>query len=181
MMQFFETYRGLPKLAPLVRVLSWTHNLLIMSRSKRDEERGLHLRLCVQERWSKRQLKRQLAGALFERVALSPAKLSPLVRELHPEAASVFKDSYLVEFLDLPKDHSEADLHDGLVAKLKDFLILGPPEACADPLDNEIALGFRDSRHDHNNPVADESSSGLGDQRHSVVVLLARDVRNRLP
>jgi len=89
-----------------------------MSRSKRDEEREFHLRLCVQERWSKRQLKRQLAGALFERVALSPAKLSPPVRELHPEAASVFKDRYLVEFLDLPKDHSEADLHDGLVAKL---------------------------------------------------------------
>jgi predicted nuclease of restriction endonuclease-like (RecB) superfamily len=99
MMQFYETYRGLPKLAPLVRVLSWTHNLLIMSRSKRDEEREFYLRLCVQERWSKRQLERQLAGALFERVALSPAKLSPPVRELHPEAASVFKDSYLVEFL----------------------------------------------------------------------------------
>jgi hypothetical protein len=38
MMQFYEMYRGLPKLAPLVQVLSWTHNLLIMSRSKRDEE-----------------------------------------------------------------------------------------------------------------------------------------------
>jgi hypothetical protein len=48
MMQFYETYRGLPKLAPLVRVLSWTH-LLIMSRSKRDEEREFYLRLCVQE------------------------------------------------------------------------------------------------------------------------------------
>jgi predicted nuclease of restriction endonuclease-like (RecB) superfamily len=57
-----------------------------MSRSKRDEEREFYLRLCVQERWSKRQLERQLAGALFERVALSPAKLSPPVRELHPEA-----------------------------------------------------------------------------------------------
>ena len=122
MMQFYDTYRGLSKLAPLVRVLSWTHNLLIMSRSKRDEEREFYLRLCVKERWRKRQLERQLAGALFERVALSPAKLSPPVRELHPEAASVFKDSYLVEFLDLPKQF-EADLHDGLVAKLKDFLI----------------------------------------------------------
>ncbi len=39
MMQFFETYRGLPKLAPLVRGSSWTHSLLIMGRSKRDEER----------------------------------------------------------------------------------------------------------------------------------------------
>lgn len=68
-------------------------------------------------------MERQLAGALFERAVLSPAKLSPAVAELHPDAASVFKDSYLIEFLDLPKDHSEADLHDALVEHLKDFLI----------------------------------------------------------
>ena len=36
-----------------------------------------------------------------------------MVRELYPDAVSVFKDSYLVEFLDLPKGHSEADLHRG--------------------------------------------------------------------
>ena len=143
-MQFYDTYRGLPKLAPLVRVLSWTHNLLIMSRSKRDEEREFYLRLCVQERWSKRQLERQLAGALFERVALSPATLSPLVRELHPEAGSVFKDSYLVEFLDLPKHHSEADLHDGLVAKLKDFLIELGRDFCFVGSHYPVQVGGRD-------------------------------------
>ncbi len=37
MRQFFETYQPTPKLVPLVRELSWTHNLLIMSRSKREE------------------------------------------------------------------------------------------------------------------------------------------------
>jgi predicted nuclease of restriction endonuclease-like (RecB) superfamily len=123
MMQFYETYHRQPKLSPLVRELSWTHNLLIMGRSKRDEEREFYLRLCLRERWGKRELDRQLSGGLFERTVLSPAKLSPAVTELHPDAASVFKDSYLVEFLDLPKDHSEADLHDALVEHLKDFLI----------------------------------------------------------
>lgn len=123
MMQFFETYQGQAKLAPLVRELSWTHNLLIMSRSKRDEEREFYLRLALRERWGKRELERQLAGALFERTILSPAKVSPVVTELNPDAATVFKDSYLVEFLNLPPDHSEADLHRGLVARLKDFLI----------------------------------------------------------
>ncbi len=123
MSQFFETYRDFPKLAPLVRELSWTHNLLIMARSKRPEEREFYLKTATRERWSKRQLDRQLSGALFERVVLSPAKLAPPVREVHPDAASVFKDSYLVEFLDLPKGHSEADLHDALVEHLKDFLI----------------------------------------------------------
>ncbi len=123
MTQFFETYRGLPKLATLLRELSWSHNLAIMARAKRDEEREFYLKMAVQERWSFRQLERQLSGALFERVVLSPVKLAPPVRELYPDAAAVFKDSYLVEFLDLPKGHSETDLHDALVEHLKDFLI----------------------------------------------------------
>jgi predicted nuclease of restriction endonuclease-like (RecB) superfamily len=96
MRQFFDTYHQQGKLAPLVRELSWTHNLLIMSRCKRDEEREFYLRLCQREKWGKRELERQLAGALFERVVLSPAKLSPVVTELHPDADSVFKDTYLV-------------------------------------------------------------------------------------
>lgn len=123
MRQFFETYHGNTKLSPLVRELPWTHNLIVLMGSKRDEEREFYLKMVVQERWTKRQLERQVSAALFERVALSPAKLSPPVREIHPDAASVFKDSYLVEFLDLPKLHSEADLHDALVEHLKDFLI----------------------------------------------------------
>jgi predicted nuclease of restriction endonuclease-like (RecB) superfamily len=111
------------KLSTLLRGLSWSHNLAIIMRAKRDEEREFYLKTAVQERWSFRQLERQLAGALFERIALSPATLSPPVRQIHPDAASVFKDSYLVEFLDLPKGHSEADLHDALIEHLKDFLI----------------------------------------------------------
>lgn len=67
--------------------------------------------------------KKAEAGALFERTVLSPPKVSPLVAQLHPEAADVFRDSYLVEFLGLPNIHSEADLHGGLVEHLKDFLV----------------------------------------------------------
>jgi predicted nuclease of restriction endonuclease-like (RecB) superfamily len=85
-----------------------------------------------------------LAGASFERVALSPAKLSLPVRELYPEAAFVFKDSYLFEFIDLPKDHSEADLHDGLVAKLKDFLIELGRDFCFVGSHYPVQVGRRD-------------------------------------
>ncbi|HCS20840.1 MAG TPA: hypothetical protein DIW47_09825 [Bacteroidetes bacterium] len=35
MKQFYETYRDFPKLSPLVREISWTHNMLIFSRCKR--------------------------------------------------------------------------------------------------------------------------------------------------
>lgn len=93
MRQFYEIYRDQPKLAPLVRELSWTHNLLIMSRCKRDDEREFYLRLCQRERWGKRELQRQLSGGLFERTVLSPLKTSTPLAELHPDAATVFKDS----------------------------------------------------------------------------------------
>ena len=144
MRQFFDTYRDTPKLAPLVRELPWTHNLIIISRSKRDEEREFYLRVCVREKWGKRELLRQLDGALFERVVLSPAKLSPPLTELHPDAAAIFKDTYLVEFVDLPPSHSEADLQRGLVAQLKQFLLELGRDFCFIGSQYPVQVGGRD-------------------------------------
>ena len=90
--------------------LYWSHHLAIMSRCKRDEEREFYLRLARRERWSFRELQRQLAGALFERTVLSPAKLSTPLAELHPEAAEVFKDIYLLEFYQLAESQAEASV-----------------------------------------------------------------------
>lgn len=123
MRQFYELYQGNTIVATLLRQLPWSHNLAIMSRCKRPEEREFYLRMTAKEQWSFRELERQLAGALFERVVLSPSKVSAPLRQLHPDAPSMLKDSYLVEFLDLPTVHSEADLHRGLVEQLKNFLI----------------------------------------------------------
>lgn len=74
MRQFYETYRDDQKVSPLVRQLPWTHNLIILSQSKRPEEREFYLRMAIQEQWSSRELERQLKTALFERVALNPEK-----------------------------------------------------------------------------------------------------------
>jgi predicted nuclease of restriction endonuclease-like (RecB) superfamily len=144
MRQFFETYRGRPKLAALLRELSWSHNLAIMSRCRRDEEREFYLRLAARERWPLRELERQLAGALFERVVLSPTRLSPPLAESHPEASSIFKDIYLVEFVDLPPRHSEADLQGALVEQLKQFLLELGRDFCFIGSQYPVQVGGRD-------------------------------------
>ena len=92
MRQFYEAYRDDEKVSPLVRQLSWTHNLIILSQSKRPEEREFYLRMAVQEKWSKRELERQFKTALFERVVLNPVKVSAALRQIQPEAMSIFKD-----------------------------------------------------------------------------------------
>ncbi|HEX3148498.1 MAG TPA: PDDEXK nuclease domain-containing protein [Gemmataceae bacterium] len=123
MRQFFETYRGDEKVSALLTQLPWTHNLLILSRSTRPEEREFYLRMAVRERWNSRDLARQLNSALFERVVLSPAKVSPPLTQLHADAVAAFKDTYLVDFLNLPKTHTEADLQRALAANLRHFLM----------------------------------------------------------
>ena len=119
MRQFYDTYRMNKKVVPLVRQLPWTHNLIILSQCKIAAEREFYLRMAAREQWGKRELERQLRGALFERVVLYPTKVSPAVRQLHPSAQSLFKDSYVVEFLNLPDGHVEADLHRGQVRWLR--------------------------------------------------------------
>ncbi len=123
MRQFYEAYRDDEKVSPLVTQLPWTHNLIILSQCKRAEEREFYLRLASKERWSKRELERQITVALFERAVLNPPKVSAVLRQLQTETEAIFKDSYLVDFLSLPEKHSEADLQRGLVAYLRRFII----------------------------------------------------------
>lgn len=122
MRQFFDAYGKAEIVPSLLTQLPWTHHLLILGRCKRVEEREFYIRLAAQEKWSSRDLERQLASALFERAVLNPPRVSAALRNLHPGAEEVFRDAYVVEFLDLPEPHHEVDLHKSLVQNLRRFL-----------------------------------------------------------
>jgi predicted nuclease of restriction endonuclease-like (RecB) superfamily len=123
MKQFYETYEGDAKLSPLVRVLPWSHNLAIFSRCKTAEERAFYLHLAKEKNYGFRELDRQISASFFERSMLGEAKLSTVLRELHPAAEQVFKDNYVLEFLGLPEQHSEADLQRALLQHMKVFIL----------------------------------------------------------
>lgn len=144
MRQFFEAYRDQPELSALLRELPWSSNLHIMTRIKRPEERAFYLRMSAQQRWPVRELARQIDGALFERAVLNPPKLSTALRETHPEAETVFRDAYLVEFLDLPSGHREADLHTSLLQNLRRFLAELGRDFCFIGSEVPLQVGGRD-------------------------------------
>jgi predicted nuclease of restriction endonuclease-like (RecB) superfamily len=123
MKQFYETYRGDTKLSTLLREISWTHNLVIFSRCKSQEERLFYLETTKRENYSKRELERQISSSLFERIMIGNSKLSPAVREILDNEKNVFKDSYVFEFLSLPEYYNEADLQRGLLRQMKNFIV----------------------------------------------------------
>jgi predicted nuclease of restriction endonuclease-like (RecB) superfamily len=123
MKQFYETYAVVPKLATLLRELSWSKHLLVLSQCKTMEEREFYLLSATRSRWSHRELERQIKKSSFERTMLSDLKLATTSRVLAENATGVFKDSYLLDFLDLPERHSESDLQTGLLRNLRQFLM----------------------------------------------------------
>lgn len=133
MKKFYENYKDFPKLSPLLREISWTNNIIVLSRIKEIDEQAFYLKVCKNENLSKRELERQISSSLFERTIIGNTKLSPLVREIHPNAENTFKDSYIFEFLNLPEKFNESDLQKELLKQMKnliselgkDFLFIG--------------------------------------------------------
>lgn len=121
MKQFYELYRDNAIVSPLLTQLSWSNHLLIMSGCKSDVEREFYMRLCIKENYSKRELERQIDSGYYERYMLSKEKLLP--EPIKGLKENPFLDSYIIEFLDLPKNFKESDLRKGLIQNMKEFIL----------------------------------------------------------
>ncbi len=54
---------------------------------------------------------------------LAQGKLSETMKQLPQGSQGIFKDSYLLDFLNLPDTHSEKDLQKAIVSSLKSFIM----------------------------------------------------------
>ncbi len=122
MRQFYDAYRANRKVSALLRQLPWTHHLLILGQAKPVEAREFYILAAIKERWTSRELERQLRSGAVLRGAQAAKKASPALRQIHPTSIDEFKNAYNVEFLGLAADHSEADLHGALLRNLGRFL-----------------------------------------------------------
>jgi len=109
MKRFYETYRECKKLQAVLAEIGWTNNVIILEKTKTIEEKEFYLKMCLKEKWSSRDLLRQIDSAYYERFMLSqkPGKLMKIekdklaipVDDIHRH----LKDEYILEFLDLTK------------------------------------------------------------------------------
>ena len=129
MMQFAQQFPVEKILASLMRQLSWTHILQVLS-LKDELQREFYLTLAASEKWSVRQLRKEIDDMLFERTAIATKpdelikKALSTLREkdvMSPDL--VFKSPYFLEFTGLKSMYSERDLEDSLIAHLEQFII----------------------------------------------------------
>lgn len=123
MKMFYETYSQSPKLAPLVREIGWTHNIIIMEKCKDEAQREFYLRSAGRLGWSKNVLTQQIQEKAYEQTLLNQTNFSESLPEaVHHQAKLAVKHEYIFDFLSLDEDYSEHQLQQAMLAKLEQFL-----------------------------------------------------------
>jgi len=129
MMKFAKLFPDEHIVATVSQQLSWSHVVEILP-IKDDLQREFYLTLAASEKWSVRQLRKEIDGMLFERTAISSKPEDIIKKELtelrddnlmSPDL--VFKSPYFLEFTGLKGMYSEKSLEDSLVANLQQFII----------------------------------------------------------
>lgn len=123
----FHTVRG-KSLSLSQTQLSWAHYRLLM-RIPTEETRTFYEIEAMQNKWSSRELERQINSLLFERLAKSKDKEGLLALAckgqeiIDPKDA--IKDPIVLEFLGLPESHLlvESELEQALISNLQHFLL----------------------------------------------------------
>ena len=123
MRQFYLDYRDKEKLQPLVGEISWTHNLIILQRSKDPLEREFYIRMTRKFGWSKNVLIHQIENQSYEKSLLGQTNFDKtLTPGQRAQAKLAVKDEYTFDFLEMAEEHSERELERALIARVEDFL-----------------------------------------------------------
>jgi len=108
--------------------LAWSHYVELLMVDD-DLARSFYEQQCIKERWSVRELKRQINSALFHRIALSKDKEGVLDMakkgQILEKVEDIIKEPYILEFLKIPEDYrySEKELEQKIIDNLQNFLL----------------------------------------------------------
>jgi predicted nuclease of restriction endonuclease-like (RecB) superfamily len=123
MKAFYEAYASSEKLAPLVREISWSHNLIILERCSDPLEREFYIRMTKKFGWSKNVLIHQVENESYRKTLLGQTNFDrALTPKLRGQAKLAVKDEYTFDFLELGEEHAERDLERALVGRIEQFL-----------------------------------------------------------
>ena len=119
--QFVQPTVGqLPKILELTTL---TNHIEILCRCKTSEERMFYILYANKERLVKRELQRCISNQTFSTLLGGKKSMSKGMLETYPSAPIMFKDTLFIDFLNLPKKHSEKKLKDGLLEHMKQFIL----------------------------------------------------------
>ena len=115
-----STFGQMPKILELTTL---TNHIEILCRCQSNEERMFYILYANKEHLVKRELQRCISNRTYTALLGSKNNMSKGLLNAYPNAPIMFKDTLFVDFLNLPKKHSESKLKNSLVEHMKQFIL----------------------------------------------------------
>lgn len=111
------------QLPKVLTMTTFTNHTEILCRCRSSEERLFYILYAHKEKLNKRDLQRCITNQTYATLLGDKKNLSKGLLEIYPNAPVIFKDTIFVDFLSLPKKHSETKLRNGLIEHMKQFIL----------------------------------------------------------
>ena len=119
--QFVQSQTG--QMPNILTLTTLTNHIEILCRCKSVEERLFYILYAHKEQLLVRELQRCISNQTCSALLSDKTNLSKGLLETYPNSPMMFKDTYFVDFLNLPKKHSESKLKHGLIEHMKQFIL----------------------------------------------------------
>lgn len=119
--QFVQSQTG--QMPNILTLTTLTNHIEILCRCKSVEERLFYILYAHKEQLLVRELQRCISNQTYSALLSDKTNLSKGLLETYPNSPTMFKDTYFVDFLNLPKKHSESKLKHGLIEHMKQFIL----------------------------------------------------------
>lgn len=114
---------GIGQMPKILELTTLTNHIEILCRCKSNEERMFYILYANKEHLVKRELQRCISNQTYTTLLGNKDNMSKGLLETYPNAPVLFKDTLFVDFLDLPKKHSEVRLRNDLIEHMKQFIL----------------------------------------------------------
>lgn len=107
----------------ILELTTLSNHIEILCRCKSTEERMFYILYANKEHLSFKEMQRCISNQTYTALLSSKDNMSKGLLNAYPNAPIMFKDTLFVDFLNLPKKHSESKLRKGLVEHMKQFIL----------------------------------------------------------
>lgn len=107
----------------ILELTTLSNHIEILCRCKSTEERMFYILYANKEHLSFKEMQRCISNQTYTALLSSKDNMSKGLLNAYPNATIMFKDTLFVDFLNLPKRHSESKLKNSLVEHMKQFIL----------------------------------------------------------
>lgn len=114
------TFTPLPAILTLT---TFSNHLEILNRTHSYQESIFYILYAAQQQLTTKELRRAIVTQTYGSIMSKEKQFTPAMLSQYPGASFLFKDRLILDFLNLPSDFIEPQLHGGILNNMKDFIL----------------------------------------------------------